>query len=375
VEFRLYRTNEMSEELWQSYASLRNARSIYDDPFFDPDFAKLMGEVREDTRIAIATDQDEIVAVWALHERPGNWARPVGGPFSDWHGPILKEGSQLCPTAFLSGLGFSGMTIFGFLPVPHCPVENLERVGANLTDLSQGWDAFITDQQLRWPKHYKKMRRLYRNVDRDFETYTFNWDDQRQSSYDRLLELKRMQFARTGYHDVLKADWSRSLIERLRVYEGPRMRLRMTSLFYDDQHAASELNLQSDKVMHGWLTGFEQEVGHYSPGNMLVQEMLERMSQEGVHIYDAGPGLDHYKRHYSNIQVPVDSGVLRGTRSGYSPSRLAGNVWRMAERQLPGKASHLMGRARRRMDQIALAEPKLGARVMGVFGALSQRDL
>jgi CelD/BcsL family acetyltransferase involved in cellulose biosynthesis len=375
LKFALYRPSEMSAELWQAYTALRNARAIYDDPFFDPDFARLVGEVREDTRIGVVTRADEVISVWPLHLRPGNWARPIGGPFSDWHAPIVKEGIELCPIEFLSGLGLSGMTAFGYMPDPDCQVPSMERVGANMTDLSIGWDAFMAEQQKRWPKHFKKMRRVYRNVERDFSGMSFEWDDRSDASYERLLELKRAQFKRTGFHDVLKPQWARDLLDRLRHFEGERFRCRPVSMSYDDKPAALELNLQSDKILHGWLTAFEPEMSQYSPGNMLVQEVLEKMAIEGVQIYDAGPGLDHYKRHYSNIQWPVETGVLRGQRGSFAPSRLAGRAWRAGEKVLPGKAGTLMARARRRMDQIALSETSLGARIGGAFGALSQREL
>ncbi|MEO1643447.1 MAG: cellulose biosynthesis protein CelD, partial [Pseudomonadota bacterium] len=94
-----------------------------------------------------------------------------------------------------------------------------------------------------------------------------------------------------------------------------------------------------------------------------------------LHTYDAGPGLDHYKRHYANYHLPVDSGILRGKRGSFAPSRIAGRVWRSGEAVMPGKVGELMGRTRRRMDQIALAETSTTARLSGVYQALSQRDL
>ena len=375
MKFALYDPQQMTGELWQAYMALRNARSIYDDPFFDPDFARLVAEVRSDTRFGFAIEAGETIGVWALHLRPGNWARPIGGPFSDWHGPILKQGSALSAAAFLSGLDISGMTTFAMMPQDADLSAGLTRVGANMTDLSMGWDDFIQQQQKLWPKHFKKMRRLYRNVERDFSSHTFNWDDTSETSYQRLIALKRDQFARTGYHDVLKPEWVRGLLDRLRSYQGPRMRLRLVSLFYDDAHAASELNLQSDKVLHGWLTGFERDLGQYSPGNMLVQEMLPHLPAEGLLTYDAGPGLDHYKRHYANLQVPIDSGTLRGVDTSFAPTRMAGRAWRWGEQHMPSKAGEIMKRARRRMDQISLVETDLSGRMSGVINAISQRDL
>jgi len=375
LKYTLYRPAEMSAELWQAYTALRDARAIYDDPFFDPDFARLVGEVREDTRIGVAFEGDKAVAFWPLHERPGHWARPIGGPFSDWHAPVVEAGRELCPVEFLSGLGLSGMTAFGYMPTPECRIDNMQRVGANMTDLSMGWDAYLDQQQRAWPKHFKKMRRVYRGVERDFSEAQYEWDDKSDIQFDRLMKLKYAQFERTGFHNVLKPDWSRALLDRLRHFEGPRLRARLVTLNYDGEQAAAEFNLQSDKVMHGWLTSFDQRFSSYSPGNQVLQNLLESMTQESLGIYDAGPGLDHYKRHYANYYLPVEIGVLRGRRGSYAPSRIVGRVWRRAERDFPGKAAAIMARVRRRMDQIALAEPTVGARISGIWGALSHRGI
>ncbi len=375
MKFALYKLEQMSEELWRAFTDLRNARAIYDDPFFDPDFARLVGEVRGDTRFAVATLGEDIVGFWPLHLRPGGWSRPIGGPFSDWHGPILKQGSDLTPQAFLAGLGLAGMTTFALLPQAQGIPAGLQRAGANMSDISQGWDSYIEQQQTAWPKHFKKMRRVYRNVERDFSGHTFNWDDKSDSAFERLIEIKQAQFARTGLHDVLKSQWAQALLDRLRQFEGPRLRARLVSMNYGGEHAATELNLQSDTIMHGWLTGFERKMSSYSPGNMLIQEVLSHLSNEGIMIYDAGPGLDHYKRHYANFQLPVDSGPLRGTHRQYAPARVLGRVWYWGEAALPLKAGALMGRLRRRMDQISLAEPEFGGRLSGVFGALNPRNL
>lgn len=375
MKYVLYRPEDMSEEQWQIYAALRDARSIYDDPFFDPDFARLMGEVRSDTRIGFVSDHQGVFAVWPLHIRPGNWARPIGSPFSDWNGPILTQDTELSPQEILAGFDISGMTTQGYMPVDFEPNSDLERDGANLTDLSAGWDKYFEDQQLQWPKHFKKMRRVTRNTERDFDETKFVWDDQSDTNFERLLDLKQTQFARTGYHDVLKAPWTRALFDRLRSFEGRRLRARLSTLSFDGQFAAGEFNLQSDTVLHGWITAFEQSLGNYSPGNMLVQNVLEQMCEDGLKLYDAGPGLDHYKRHYANIQVPVESGVLTGSLERLTPARVAGRAWRYGEQVMPGKAASLMARARRRMDQIASVETSFAGRASGILTALQHRPV
>ena len=372
MKFRLLRPSQMSEDLWDRFAALRDARAIYDDPFFDPLYARLVGELRADTRIAVAEAGGEPVAFWPMHRRPGAWARPIGGPFSDWHGPILCEGTQLTPHAFLRGAGLLGMSAFGWLPQDPGSETRLTVSGANMTHVGSDWDSFIEDQTQRWPKHFKKMRRLARNIERDFSEAEFRYDDVCDDTFERLIELKRGQFIRTGRHDVLAPGWVRGLLDRLRQAQGPRFRLRLVSLHLDGAHAASELLLQSDRVMHGWITAFEAEYGQYSPGNMVVQMMLKEMTRGGPAIYDAGPGLDHYKRHYANYQAPVGSGVVRARELAFRPDRLLGQAWRSGERYIPGRVSQVMTQSRRRLDQICLSETGLAGRIFGLGQAFSR---
>ncbi len=365
----------MSAEQWQIYAALRDARAIYDDPFFDPDFARLVGDVRDDTRIGFASDKNGVFAVWALHVRPGNWARPIGAPFSDWNGPIVSADTELTVQEILAGFDISGMTTQGLKPRSFAKTDGLRRVGANLTDLSDGWDAFISSQQSAWPKHFKKMRRVSRNLTRDFGEWQFNPDDQRPARFERLMDLKQQQFVRTGYHNVLDADWTRALFDRLRSFEGRRFRSRLLTLDLGDQLAAGEFNLQSDTVMHGWITAFDQSFSKYSPGNLLFHDVLKQMPDDGLKIYDSGPGLDHYKRHYTNLQAPIDIGVIAGRAAPVQVSRLAGQAWRFGEQVLPSPARSLMARARRRMDQIAAVDTSLSGRASGMLNALQNRPI
>lgn len=375
MKYKLYRPKDLSAEQWQIYAALRDARAIYDDPFFDPDFARLVGEVREDTRIGFASDRNGVFAVWPMHIRPGNWARPIGAPFSDWNGPILAEDTRLSSQEILAGFELSGFTTQGFKPHSLAPTSDLKRVGANITDLSAGWDKYISNQQDQWPKHFKKMRRIYRKIERDLNDFTIICDDNRDAAFETTLKWKRAQFARTGLFDVLNASWTRALLDRLRGFEGTRLRARLSTLSFGDTLGAAEFNLQSDTILHGWITSFDQNYRSYSPGNVLLQEMLKAMPQAGLTAYDAGPGHDHYKRHYANQQMPIETGVVIGDTLSLGPARIAGKVWRMGEQVMPGRASTIMARARRRMDQIAAVDTTLSGRANSFVSALQNRPI
>ena len=133
TRFRLFRPEDMGEDLWDAFTALRNARACYDDPFFDPVFAQLVAGVRSDLRVGAAFRGGEPIGFWPFHRRPGAWTRPVGGPFSDWHGPVLAQDANLPAHAFLKGLGLLGMSAYGWLPQDRASEDRLRLSGAHMT--------------------------------------------------------------------------------------------------------------------------------------------------------------------------------------------------------------------------------------------------
>lgn len=372
MQVELFKPSEMNTDFWNAYRQMRDASAVYDDPFFDPEFAKIVGSLRSDTFIAVAFDQakQDPLAFWPLHVRPGGWTRPVGGPFSDWHGPIVHPSDPVDPSLYLAKAGLAGFTAFG-IPGSLSWGQTSERVGANMTDVSEGWEKYLATQTKMYPKHFKKIRRMQRNMERDFSSVEYVLNDTSQESYDWLIERKRDQFVRTGRHDVLGVEWTRKLLDTLRSHHSDRLSAQLMTLKLDGKIAAAEFNLISDNVIHGWITAFDTEHSYYSPGYMLQHEVIKNMSDMGRTIYDSGIGLDYYKKYYTNFQLPVDMGVIRAEPRSRFP-RLLAEGWRATETSMPGVIGNVMGKIRRRTDQIVLTETTVGGRLSGFAKALKR---
>ena len=372
MQVELFRPGDMNPDFWRAFTQMRDASPAYDDPFFDPEFARLVGALREDTFIAVGFDAGKLepVAFWPMHVRPGGWARPIGGPFSDWHGPVVRAGDPVGPCVMLTAAGLSGFTAFG-MPGELSWGHLGERAGSNMTDMSEGWETYLATQTKLYPKHFKKIRRMQRNLERDFGEVSYDMDDTSREAFDWLIARKRAQFARTGRHDVLGPDWARQMLDKLRAHQSPRLSARLMTMKVDDKIIAAEFNICSDRVIHGWLTGYDTDYGQYSPGYMLQHHILKEMDHLEQTIYDAGIGLDYYKKYYTNYQLPVDTGVLRAEPGAGLP-RVFADGWRLAENSLPGYPRRVMGKVRRRTDQIVMAELTTGARLNGFAKALKR---
>ena len=282
---------------------------------------------------------------------------------------VLASGSSLTPASLLAGAGLSGFSAFA-MPAELSGMQSPARCGAHMTDLVAGWDAFCEVQQALYPRHFKKIRRVSRNLSRDFSDIEYTLDDRSEAALDWLITRKRAQYVRTGRHDVLSPDWARAMMTRLHAHQGQGLRTRLSILKVDGRIAAAEFNLLSDQIVHGWITAYDEVYAKYAPGFLLQHHILRRMPLCGLTRYDSGPGLDHYKKYYTNFQLPVDSGIIRAGQAKQSPGQYLAQRWVAAEAVMPRKMAGLMARVRRRSEQILLTETDLPGRARGYMRAL-----
>lgn len=359
--------SEIDDGLWASLVELRNRDSSYDNPMYEPEFIRILADLRPDIRVLVGFDGADPIVYFPIQKHAGHWARPAAGPFSDWHSPI---GDSSKFSELLTRAQIAGVTVHGLKPDGCDPVQSgLQRECSHVTYIQESFDAYLDIQKRLYPKHFKKMRRLKRNLENNIGVADFCYDDRSDDVFEWLLNIKREQYLRTNRHDVLRAEWAQDFVARVHALKASRFSTVMSTLRVDGKLIAAELNMQSDTVLHGWLTGFDRRYAVYSPGLMLAERVIEAMAKQGIKTYDAGPGLGHYKKYYSNFSLPLDTGVVKG-QAGLHPARLMGAAWRQLEGLPLGILSQVMQKIRRRMDQVLQAELTFSARLAGLLRAI-----
>lgn len=358
-------------EDWEQMTVWRDASAIYDNPMFDPAHGRIIGELRPDAKMLKASVSGEVVAYWPILVRPGRWARPISGPFSDWHGPILAPNAlnHISAADLLQAASYSGSTL------PALPLElhpgpiNETEPGAAIADYANGWENYLAEQSKSHPKHFKKMRRLERKIDREVDAARYVLDDTSDAAFDWLMTTKQRQYRETRKHDVLKADWTQAYLKALRVLETDRFKTRLSTISFDGDFVAAEFNMWSDKVLHGWITAINPKYRTYSPGYLLMQWVMQQSASDGVERADMGPGQLDYKKYYANRFAPLAPMTGRVSRR----FRPLAATWSSLEHNAPDRLSALMASIRRRSDQICSAEPYIYQRITGHTGAILGR--
>lgn len=332
----------------ERWARLCAAEPAFASPLLGPDFAQLVGTVRDDARVAIVRRRDEALAYFAFHQRPGGMARPIGAPFSDVHAVVSGPG---LPIGGLELLRRAGVRRFPFTAL-------VDPFGLFAGAASTGGRSFAIDLTAPPPversaQHRKKLRQWRTRLEAEHGPARLVAPDHDPDAFASLLIWKRAQFDRSGLHDVLRADWSYALMQAAFERREPPLRGYLATLRIGERLVAGRFGIEAGGVFHPWIAAYDPVFAAFGPGHLLLAAISEAGPDLGLRTYELGPGLEDQKRSRANLEFEVLSGDARISRP---PVRVtpSGRLLRLS----------------RRLDQIAMVELTLPGRAFGVADTL-----
>jgi CelD/BcsL family acetyltransferase involved in cellulose biosynthesis len=357
-----------------AWRALGAADARQGSPFLAPEFAQAVGRVRADARVLLARDAAGAARlILPMQLAVSGLARPLGAPMCDVNGPIGALEDQALLSQALARAGVAAYTFSGWTGAAGLSgVKVRAREGSAVADLRRGFDAWLEAQRELHPKHFKKMRRLARQGEKDFGLETVTFGPAAPEELATLIGWKREQFARTRRHDVLSAGWTLGLLEECASQSDRDFGGVMAILRYRGRIAAAEFGLRSGSTLHGWIAGYDPAYASCSPGLVLQERLLERAAAAGVLTAVLGTGEDHYKKRYASFYAPVDDGVVTAAGLAGGPRAMAAGLLHVVEQGRFGAASRLARRTRRRLDVILAVETGVGGQLRGVQRALGE---
>lgn len=346
----------------------------YANPLLSAGFADVMGAVRSDVAVAVYRQQGRVVGVWPHHRCPNRFARPLGGPFADIQAVLIEPGFCLSP---VDALRLAGRDAFRFTalydPDDRFAEHRVARVDGRVVDLSDGHSAYAAAQKAAHAKSWSNLARSLRKAERDYGDVTYTPGDRDPEAFAWLMTTKRAQFARTGRHDVLAPDWAGRMIDLLWAAPGDgEVCGRLSTLRIGGRIAAADFSIYSGAVMNSWLLAFAPEFSRVSPGMLLVERVIAAAATRGVQRVEMGPGDDRHKTTFANDVRPLDEGFVATPSFRGATEAAIDGAWRLAEAAPAATVARFAGRARRRLEQIAAAEPSLAGRTRGVVQAFAR---
>lgn len=342
---------DLSGDQIGQWNALRTERADWANPLLGPGFARAVGRVRPDARVMVVSTAGREVAFWAFHQRPGGLGRPIGAPFSDYHGLISEPGLSLTANALLEAAGLRRFRHGGLLD----PTPGFDRLAPGQPGyaivLDGNVEAYLEGLRIESPKRFKNLRRLRNRLEELGPVRITASRD--PADFAALTAWKQAQFRRTGAHDVLRPLWVKQLFENLFIQdETDGVSGLMLTLHAGDTLVAGHFGVREGAVFHPWIASNNPEHAAFSPGQAFLYYAILAMPDLGLTTYDLGTGHDHYKRPFANVLRPTLQGDT--TRLGV-----------LAEEDSASFAS----RMRRRLDHIAATDQSLSGRLQGVIAS------
>lgn len=300
------RAAQLTADLAQVWAEIQHARPDLCSPYFRPEFTQAVAAVRGDAEVAVAWEGGQPVAFFPFHRLRNDWGIPIGGCMSDYQGLISREGLAVDPSELIAA---SGLKAWDFDHVPAAQSGFLPFHAGHASSPYIRLAGVEGDPVLR-DRTSKSTESSARKIAREVGPLRLEIDCSSDEVFRVLVDWKRDQYRRTRVLDVLSLGWTLDLLETLRGCRGPGLSGMLSALYAGDRLVAAHFGMRSQDVLHYWFPTYDPALGRYSPGRVLLLELVKAGGSAGIRQIDLGKGDSQFKRSFMSGQTPLLEGVV-----------------------------------------------------------------
>jgi len=338
-----------------AWSAIQAGRPDLRSPFLSPQWAQACARVdgpdRRSAVVAVMRDDDGAPQGF-LPLRPTRFAAlPLGAPMADYQAVVAPLGQPIRPRQFLEAAGIGRFDFQNLLSAsPWFAPYVRGRGESQVIDLSEGYDAYAAQRRAEGHDILKDCAKKRRKLEREHGEVVFTALSASADHFEQLLAWKRAQYRLTRQTDIFDAGWPLELVRSIFARRDPDFGGALFTLEVGGELVAAHFALRFGGVMHCWFIAHNDAFARYSPGVVLIADMLQWAGSEGVDEFDLGPGDYRFKLQLANVKREVMHGFV-GRASAATLVREAQYQVRAAAEALPlGKASALPGKAMRRID-------------------------
>lgn len=302
---------ELTPEHLARWRRIQSEQSLLHSPYFCPEFTTLTAAVRDDVEVGLLYDERDGLAGFFPFQRQSRWrGRPVGGPLSDYQGLIRRAEGRVDPKELLRGCKLRSWEFDHLLAdQPSLQPYHEAATCSPVIDLSQGYAAYRDDVR-RVTRQLATVERKRRKMTREIGPLRFEVHVTDEGDLERLFQWKSEQYRRTENVDVFAYPWTKRLLRRILATQTEDFAGLFSTLHVGDELLAAHLGMRSRTVWHYWFPAYNQQFRKFSPGLLLLLEMVKHAPSLGLQIIDLGKDDARYKRQFSNASVPLAEGSV-----------------------------------------------------------------
>lgn len=294
--------------LWRSFAR----DSFLNSPFLSWPFVESIGRVRDDARVATFREGSRICGFLPFQLGSDNAGLPVGATICDAQAVVAPPGwifdpLRLIDAAGLSAWRFDHLTLEQkpFLPFHH------RRYRSPVVDLRAGYDTFMEEVRTNSKDLIAQVARRRRKLEREVGPVLCEWQSSDpDGDLLRLSQWKSDQYAREGTWDRFAVPWITEALALLVRSRDPTCTGLLTSVRAGEHLVAAHFGLLGTDRLSWWFPAYNPEFGRYSPGLILLLDIIAEAARRGVRMVDLGRGEHGYKLRVTSRYYEVAEGEV-----------------------------------------------------------------
>ncbi|MDP3659400.1 GNAT family N-acetyltransferase [Phenylobacterium sp.] len=340
-------------------AAWRDLQSAYPElasPFLSAQWVLTMASIdgpdRRGARIAVLRRGDEAVGFLPVRVTRST-AMPVGSPFCDYQGLVAAPDLAVDARRIVAALGVSRLDLHNALGAQTAFARHHRvREDSWVIDVAAGYPAFAAERRAAGTDILQDCAKKRRKLQREHGEVVFAARSVDRGAFEQLFDWKRAQLVATHQTDLFQTPWAQELMEATFAADGADFGGALFTLHAGGRLVAAQYALHGRDVLHSWMISHHPDFGRYSPGLVLLDEMLRWAPEAGYREIDLGPGAYRFKESFSNVRRSIAEGYV-GLPSAATLFRAAEYlVCRMAEALPLGPMSTMPTRAMRRLDRM-----------------------
>jgi len=302
---------ELTSEMIGRWAEIQSSDAALANPYFCPEFTVAVAAVRDDVRVGILEDGNRKVGFFPFQCKRGGVARPVALGLSDYHGIIVEPQAEWSAEAVMRGCKITRWE-FDHLPVSQRPFAPFvtDTFQSPVIDVSHGFQHYLSSIGKSARKQHREAARKREKLAAAFGPVKFIPHTRDKDILRQMFAWKSRQCRETGSVDYFALSWCVKLIERLQVFENIHFGGLLACLYVGEKLAAVHFLMHSRHVWHSWFPAYNEAFKEYSPGLILLYELIKAASEAEIRYIDLGKGMSLYKKRVMTGAIEVAQGCI-----------------------------------------------------------------
>jgi len=299
------KVNQLSGQEIELWIAMQSSTKRPISPFMSYQFSLACAEAGRDINVAFFYDSNDFSFLFpfeyrSFSDRIFSAATRVGGSMSDCMGVLAKDELMVLPESVLTRFNsvYFDHSPLALWDATGCDLQNSQvarvlNIGASIADY---WESRHTLHKQRLANLANRRRKIVK----EYGALSFIESDLvTQDQVDFVIAQKRCQYKKTNAKDIFLDPFPAKLLHTLRKSGTTSCKLFLSELYVGDKWVASHLGIRNGSLLHYWFPVYSEAFSSFSPGLLLLEDIINHMPQNALQLIDFGEGDADYKRMFA----------------------------------------------------------------------------